>query len=115
MPPWMSTLLLLASFGARLTDARMRPIVPPPAAILEAEGINPLAQPFAAPVLGVAAPVLGVALPRAGWTATADSTQDVNVANNVLDGNTTTMWHTEWAPTGAPLPHTITIDMNAVN
>ncbi|KAK9384272.1 hypothetical protein V1515DRAFT_583118, partial [Lipomyces mesembrius] len=75
MPPWMSTLLLLACFGARLTDARVRPIVPPPAAILEAEGINPLAQPFAAPVLDTE-------LPRAGWTATADSTQDVNVANN---------------------------------
>lgn len=107
-PSWTSSILLLASFCGSLVDARVRPFVPPPQYILDAEGITIRPQAFAAPIIGTA-------LPRAGWTATADSTQDVHVAGNVLDGNTATMWHTQWAPTQAGLPHTITIDMGTVN
>lgn len=106
--PWMSSALLLVRLLVGLTDARVRPLVPPPADVLEAGGITPPPEPFAIPIIGTA-------LPRNGWTATADSTQDVNVASNVLDGNTGTMWHTEWTPTNTPLPHTINIDMNSLN
>jgi len=51
------------------------------------------------------------ALPRTGWTASADSqetTAEDGRAQNVLDGNTSTIWHSEWT---ASLPHALTIDM----
>lgn len=48
---------------------------------------------------------------RTGWTATADSSQPGNEAQNVLDGNANTLWHTQYNPTTPGLPHTITIDM----
>lgn len=47
---------------------------------------------------------------RTGWTATADSNQPGNDAQNVLDGDGNTFWHTAYNP-DAPLPHQITIDM----
>jgi galactose oxidase len=53
-------------------------------------------------------------LSRDNWSATADSTQDVHVPDNVLDGSGVTYWHTEWTPTAPPLPHEITIDMQEV-
>ena len=46
-----------------------------------------------------------------GWTATADSAQDGQPAQNVLDGNANTLWHTPWGANGAGLPHQITVDM----
>lgn len=51
------------------------------------------------------------AIGRAGWTCTADSENAGNPCSNVLDGNAGSIWHTQYAPTNAPLPHTITIDM----
>ncbi|KAL9598135.1 MAG: hypothetical protein Q9219_004691 [cf. Caloplaca sp. 3 TL-2023] len=48
---------------------------------------------------------------RTGWTVSVDSFQPGNEATNVLDGNTGSIWHTQWTPTNAPLPHSITIDM----
>ena len=106
-PPWISTALLLVSFYGKLIDARIHPFVAPPAAVLEAEGIIP--PPFPQPI-----PVIGGPLTRTGWSVTADSAQDGNPASNVLDGDTTTIWHTEYSPTTAPLPHTITVDMNSL-
>ncbi|KAL8961406.1 MAG: hypothetical protein Q9193_002036 [Seirophora villosa] len=49
--------------------------------------------------------------PRTGWTVTADSFQSGNEARNVLDGNTGSIWHTQYTPSNAALPHAITIDM----
>jgi galactose oxidase len=106
-PPWMSITLLLVSFCGKFTDARVRPLVPPPPSVLAAEGITPEPVPFI--------PVIGTSLSRDGWTVTADSAQDGNAASNVLDGNTGTFWHTEYSPTLVPLPHTIIIDMNNIN
>ncbi|MET9961368.1 discoidin domain-containing protein [Streptomyces sp. NPDC006326] len=58
-----------------------------------------------------AAPVLD----RTGWTATA-SDEETSSENgrgaNVLDGNTSTIWHSKWSGTPSPLPHSITIDMH---
>ncbi|HYH75186.1 MAG TPA: discoidin domain-containing protein, partial [Candidatus Saccharimonadales bacterium] len=55
-----------------------------------------------------------VELPRTGWTATASDQYGTYVAKNVLDGETTTFWHSTYtATTVSPLPHSITIDMKA--
>src|SRR4051812_45880745 len=54
------------------------------------------------------------ALPRTGWTATADSQETAGEdgrAQNVLDGNTSTIWHTQYSDAEPDLPHTLTVDM----
>ncbi|KAL9003822.1 MAG: hypothetical protein Q9188_003323 [Gyalolechia gomerana] len=48
---------------------------------------------------------------RTGWTVSVDSFQNGNEDARVLDGNTGTFWHTQFTPTNAALPHSITIDM----
>jgi galactose oxidase len=50
------------------------------------------------------------ALPRTGWTATASDQATANPANDVLDGNAKTIWHSWYVGTPKPLPHSITID-----
>ncbi|RYP56446.1 hypothetical protein DL771_011765 [Monosporascus sp. 5C6A] len=50
-------------------------------------------------------------IPRAGWTVTADSYQAGNEPANVLDGNSSTIWHTQYSPSVAPLPHYLQVDM----
>jgi galactose oxidase len=55
-------------------------------------------------------------LPRTGWTASAsdeETARENGRAANVLDGSLTTIWHSRWSGTPAPLPHAITIDMHA--
>lgn len=54
-------------------------------------------------------------LPRTGWTVTAsdqETARENGAASNVLDGSTSTYWHSQWSGTLVPLPHSITIDMN---
>ena len=41
-------------------------------------------------------------------------TRPADPVGNVIDGERGTMWHSRWAGTPAPLPHTVTIDMKAV-
>jgi len=55
-----------------------------------------------------------------GWLASADSQQSISrgcslafPATNVIDGNPSTFWHTQYCPTSAPLPHQITINLGA--
>ena len=52
------------------------------------------------------------ALIRAGWTATADS-QEASDGSPALaiDGNTGTVWHTQWRTANPVPPHWIVIDM----
>ena len=50
---------------------------------------------------------------QAGWTVTADSAQDGNPPQNAIDGDNTTIWHTEYSPDLAALPHTFTINMGS--
>lgn len=56
---------------------------------------------------------------RTGWTVTADSFQPGNEPASVLDGNTTTFWHTAYsqvdASVDASLPHNITINMQKLH
>ena len=49
-------------------------------------------------------------LSRTGWTVTADSYQVGNEVSNVLDGNSSTFWHSQYSPS-VPLPHYILLDM----
>lgn len=55
----------------------------------------------------------GTPLPRAGWTVTADSSQPDALPANVLDGDVNSIWHTQWSPTNAPMPHWIQLDMGS--
>lgn len=55
--------------------------------------------------------VISAAISQAGWTITVDSAQDGNPGTAAIDGNTGSFWHTQYTPTLAALPHTITIDM----
>lgn len=55
--------------------------------------------------------------PRAAWTAAADSQETAGengAAQNVLDGNPATIWHTGWSSGNAPLPHVLTLDTKAL-
>ena len=54
-----------------------------------------------------------VANDRTGWTATADSYQAGNEPQRVLDGDTGTLWHTQYTPNSPHPPHYITIDMKS--
>ena len=57
------------------------------------------------------AQVMAAAISQAGWTVTVDSFQTGNEGVDAIDNNTNTFWHTEFNPTVAALPHTITVDM----
>ncbi|MGE5830277.1 MAG: discoidin domain-containing protein [Micromonosporaceae bacterium] len=60
--------------------------------------------------------LLSATLPSTGWTATADSQElaaEYGAVGNAIDGNPATLWHTQYKPTPAPLPHWIAIDMNS--
>ena len=78
-------------------------------ALTEAGGRGPWSSAAEITLLGRADP----ALTRTGWTATADSQETAGEngkAQNVLDGNTATIWHTQYTSKQPALPHTLTID-----
>jgi hypothetical protein len=61
-----------------------------------------------------------VQIVRAGWSAMADSAETVDQsapASNAIDGDSSTFWHTEWAPGGEATdpkpPHYLIVDMGA--
>ena len=60
------------------------------------------------PAQPAVAEVISAAIPRDGWTVSCDSFQPGNECSNAIDGNADTFWLTE---SGAPLPHSIIIDM----
>jgi galactose oxidase len=58
------------------------------------------------------------ALPRTGWAVSTDSQETVGengAVANVIDGNTATIWHTQWSSANPPLPHQVTVDMGQRN
>ena len=61
----------------------------------------------------IGAAVAPPALPRSGWTAVASDQAPGYPAEGVLDGNATTIWHSQYAGTPQPLPHSITIDIGS--
>jgi hypothetical protein len=44
-------------------------------------------------------------------TVVADSSHADYPAMNVMDGDPKTIWHTDWEPTPAPLPHSLVVDL----
>ena len=58
-------------------------------------------------------PPAGPPLPRTGWTVVASDASPSYPAQNVLDGNGTTIWHTRFGAVTTPLPHTLTVDLGA--
>lgn len=48
---------------------------------------------------------------RMGAKATATSFQQGYEAQNLLDGNSGTLWHTEWKTGPAPYPHSVSVDL----
>ncbi|MGL5379714.1 sialidase domain-containing protein [Clostridium sp.] len=55
-------------------------------------------------------PIVEKAISKVGMTATATAFQPGEDASKVLDGNTSTMWHTPWSGS-AVLPQSITINL----
>jgi hypothetical protein len=50
---------------------------------------------------------------RTGWNLLEVSSQEApNIGANVLDGNFTTQWHTQWKNAKPPHPHFVKVDMN---
>jgi galactose oxidase len=58
-------------------------------------------------------PPAGPALPRYGWVASASNTESAYPAQNVLDGNATTIWHSQVSSPSAIFPHNLIIDMKS--
>lgn len=77
------------------------------------EGVSSFDGQSLAKIQAAPAPaaVMAAAIGQNGWTVTADSAQDGNPATDAIDGNTNTLWHTEFTPALAALPHTFTINM----
>ncbi|WP_166784808.1 galactose oxidase-like domain-containing protein [Cryobacterium sp. TMT2-14] len=44
-----------------------------------------------------------------------ETTRESGGAANMLDGNLTTIWHSQYSPTLIPFPHSIVLDMRAIN
>lgn len=73
-------------------------------------GQNPNAnQLFAAP------PTNGRIIDRTGWTVTCDSFEPGNECSKAIDGDNTTLWHTQYSGSSPPPPHTITLDMGSTH
>jgi hypothetical protein len=52
--------------------------------------------------------------PTTAASAVADSSQSGNPPSNAIDNNTSTFWHTEYTPSLAAYPHSITVDLGSV-
>lgn len=58
----------------------------------------------------------GAGLASRGATVLRASSEDLangNVANNVLDGDPATFWHTRWQPQNDPMPHELIVDLGS--
>ncbi|CAF1181198.1 unnamed protein product, partial [Adineta steineri] len=79
--------------------------------LFEAGNRGPWASAAEIQVLNV--PGLGDSLSRTTWVVKADSQETISEpgqATNAIDGDTSTIWHTQYSGTTPPLPHTYTID-----
>jgi len=56
-------------------------------------------------------------IPHRGWSVVYVDSQETicgnGVGSNAIDGNPGTMWHTQFCPSSAPLPHEIQINLGA--
>jgi hypothetical protein len=54
------------------------------------------------------------ALQSLGATIQADSAHRSHPAANAMDGNVQTIWHSDWEPSPAPLPHSLVVDLKSL-
>ncbi|KAI9851152.1 MAG: hypothetical protein M1838_004361 [Thelocarpon superellum] len=111
LPLWKISALVLVTVHARLGVAGAIAAHPP-----HPEAVKVEARDVALPQSNIlrvrqAPPVSGQALNQTGWTIAADSFEWPWIPYNLIDGDPTTYWHTEWVPDLALLPHNVTIDM----
>jgi hypothetical protein len=56
-------------------------------------------------------------VPKTGWSVSYVDSQETSCFNgaaaNAIDGNSSTMWHTQFCPASTPMPHEIQINMGA--
>lgn len=52
-------------------------------------------------------------LSRTAWTTWADTETNLFPSSNVVDGNTSLLWHSQWDPE-KPFPHELIVDMQNV-
>jgi galactose oxidase len=53
-------------------------------------------------------------LPRTGWTITAsdqETAKENGRVSRLIDGSTSTIWHSQYSPTVKPLPHWVQVDL----
>ncbi|MFI5088974.1 MAG: N,N-dimethylformamidase beta subunit family domain-containing protein, partial [Terriglobales bacterium] len=59
----------------------------------------------------------GSLIPQSGWSLLSVDSQETICGNgvgaNAFDGNPSTMWHTQFCPSAAPMPHQISINLGA--
>ena len=59
----------------------------------------------------------GSLIPQSGWSLVSVDSQETICGNgvgaNAFDGNPSTMWHTQFCPSSAPMPHQISINLGA--
>jgi hypothetical protein len=54
-------------------------------------------------------------LARSGWVVSVDSEETPSyVGTNVIDGNSSTLWHTRFSGGSPPYPHSLVVDLGAV-
>ncbi|WP_081709904.1 family 20 glycosylhydrolase [Arthrobacter sp. 35W] len=76
-------------------------------------GDSPMTRTDRDPVMGNNIGAAGHGLSKTGWSITATSeetSQDSNAANNAIDNNPYTMWHSQYTGITASLPQSLTID-----
>lgn len=56
----------------------------------------------------------GAVIDRKGWVATVDSAAANDRAENAIDGDPNTFWHTQWDGVAPPPPHALTVDLGAL-
>ena len=98
-----------ANLGTQQAAAKVQAGKPAGEGTTKFDGVSLAAIPEKPSVQAINA----AAIDRTGWTATADSYQGGYPPSNVLDGSTSTFWHTPWYPSVSPLPHQITVDMKS--
>jgi hypothetical protein len=54
-------------------------------------------------------------LQQIGATIKADSVHPNYPATNAMDGDPKTVWHTNWEPTPAPMPHSLILDLGKLH
>ncbi len=128
LPPTATVCTCVPTLLAGVTIATTTTIDTPPAPGLYCYDVRSVAPdgtrsgPSTVLLVGVGLPPLlapgplqaDVLLPRALLLATADSQETLAAqaqAAKVLDGSVSTIWHSQYTPTLAPLPHWVQIDL----